>query len=106
MSSKPKPIMELTGHKSNVFSAVFDSTNRFVLSAGNDAKILRYDLEFAPKKKKAGGANWTNSFEFHGSSVYKGKSQLNILCMDTNLFIVSYRYGDDNIFASSRYVNN
>jgi len=72
MSRTPKPVLELLGHKSNVFSAVFDSTNRFVLSAGNDAKIFRFDLEFAPKKKKVGGSNWTNSFEFHGSSVYKG----------------------------------
>lgn len=73
MSCKPKPSLELLGHKSNVFSAVFDSSNRFVLTAGNDAKIFRFDLEFAPKKKKAGGANWTNSFEYHSSSVYKGQ---------------------------------
>lgn len=102
MSSKPKPMLELLGHKSNVFSAVFDSTNRFVLSAGNDAKILRYDLEFAPKKKRVGGANWTNSFEFHGSSVYKGILSRNIMPINTYFHLVSYRYGDDNVFASSR----
>ena len=40
-----KPIMVKTGHLSNVFSIVFDSTSRSMFSSGNDGMLLKFDIE-------------------------------------------------------------
>ncbi|CAI2161797.1 15510_t:CDS:10, partial [Funneliformis geosporum] len=42
---KTKPKKCLKGHTSNIFCTIFDSTNRHVLSCGNDKLIIYHDLE-------------------------------------------------------------
>lgn len=48
---KQKPVKELLGHRSNIFCAIFDHSNRHILSCGNDETILRFDIEYAKQGK-------------------------------------------------------
>ncbi|CAH1762642.1 4060_t:CDS:10, partial [Entrophospora sp. SA101] len=44
-SIKPKKCFK--AHSSNVFSAIFDSSNKHILSCGNDNTIFYYDVEYS-----------------------------------------------------------
>eukprot|EP00667_Euglena_gracilis_P000902 EG_transcript_902 len=43
-----QPLRAYAGHSSNVFCTALADGNRFIVSCGNDGKILRYDVEQTP----------------------------------------------------------
>jgi WD40 repeat protein len=85
---KQKPMKEFLGHRSNIFCAIFDHTNRHILSCGNDETILRFDIEYA----KQGKENYCDKFLFHEAAVYK----VSFACDNDNIFLSA---GDDGYLA-------
>lgn len=73
-----KPIKTFKGHESNIFCAVFDHSNRHIISCGNDDLILRYDIEHSPAMQSQTDSQAAyqpmNSFAGHTQSVYRGMS--------------------------------
>lgn len=72
-----KDIREFRGHSANIFHALFDSTNRHILSCSNDHTIKYYDVE--------GPSRPLVTMDNHSGAVYK----------------VSFCPSNDNLYLSA-----